>query len=267
MPSKTDINPKTGLAYAVNPQTRQWDDNYWSNVVEPNLRSANPLDAVNRTIQTAVDAYSKQFDEYTKKGKEFDTSNPFVYDDVLANQKTVAKQELDPYYQQTLGDFLTGIQTQRTRSVEDQHNLLDQLGANEDTFNRNQQQNETQSIEQANNQAADNGLYGSGQQLRTTGQIQANTNQNVGDYAANAQRQRNQSDLTVGRTAQDLALQESQRRRDLNQEEQYNINNQALGETGNLQNQHEFNRQQYVGAIPGSNPLLSDVNTYKLLGA
>lgn len=38
MPNKGDINPQTGLPYAVNPQTGQWDDNYWATVVEPALK-------------------------------------------------------------------------------------------------------------------------------------------------------------------------------------------------------------------------------------
>ena len=39
MPSKSDINPATGQSYATNPSTGQWDDNYWANVVEPQLKS------------------------------------------------------------------------------------------------------------------------------------------------------------------------------------------------------------------------------------
>lgn len=38
-PSKTDINPATGKAFAVNPQTGAWDDNYWATVVEPSLKA------------------------------------------------------------------------------------------------------------------------------------------------------------------------------------------------------------------------------------
>jgi hypothetical protein len=37
MASKSDINPATGKAYAVNPATGVWDDNYWAQVVEPQL--------------------------------------------------------------------------------------------------------------------------------------------------------------------------------------------------------------------------------------
>ena len=38
MPSKGDINPVTGKAYAINPSTGVWDDNYWANTVEPQLK-------------------------------------------------------------------------------------------------------------------------------------------------------------------------------------------------------------------------------------
>jgi len=38
MADKGDINPATGKAYAVNPATGQWDDNYWANTVEPQLK-------------------------------------------------------------------------------------------------------------------------------------------------------------------------------------------------------------------------------------
>ena len=39
MPNKTDINPATGKAYAVNPATGVFDDNYWANTVEPQLKT------------------------------------------------------------------------------------------------------------------------------------------------------------------------------------------------------------------------------------
>jgi hypothetical protein len=38
MADKGDINPATGKAYAINPATGVWDDNYWANVVEPGLK-------------------------------------------------------------------------------------------------------------------------------------------------------------------------------------------------------------------------------------
>lgn len=40
---KGDTNPQTGKAYAVNPSTGAWDDNYWANVVEPQMIAKDPV--------------------------------------------------------------------------------------------------------------------------------------------------------------------------------------------------------------------------------
>lgn len=62
MPSKTDINPATGKAYAINPSSGVWDDNYWANVVEPQFRSANPSPSVSSggTTGSSADLLAKQ---------------------------------------------------------------------------------------------------------------------------------------------------------------------------------------------------------------
>lgn len=38
VPGKFDINPATGKAYGFNPATNSMDDNYWGNIVEPQLK-------------------------------------------------------------------------------------------------------------------------------------------------------------------------------------------------------------------------------------
>jgi hypothetical protein len=43
MPSKSDINPQTGKAYAINPSTNQWDDNYFATQVEPKLKTSSGM--------------------------------------------------------------------------------------------------------------------------------------------------------------------------------------------------------------------------------
>ena len=41
-PGKSDINPATGKAYAINPATGVWDDNYYSTTVEPQMTGGVP---------------------------------------------------------------------------------------------------------------------------------------------------------------------------------------------------------------------------------
>lgn len=56
MPDKSSINPATGKAYAVNPATGQWDDNYWANVVEPQLKASASGAPGGDSSSSAIDA-------------------------------------------------------------------------------------------------------------------------------------------------------------------------------------------------------------------
>src|SRR5436190_22792065 len=90
--SKTDINPATGKAYAVNPSTGNFDDNYWANVVEPSLRGGggggdggegNPVDQL---LTNVINQYTDQLNAYNKRYSDYTTNNPFVFDDVLKEE-------------------------------------------------------------------------------------------------------------------------------------------------------------------------------------
>jgi len=74
---KSDINPSTGQAYAVNPASGVWDDTYWSEVVEPSLGGGSgssrntPLDLSSipsslgfaKELATSEDLYLKALTE------------------------------------------------------------------------------------------------------------------------------------------------------------------------------------------------------------
>src|SRR5690606_14277060 len=110
MPSKNDINPATGQPYAVNPATGVWDDNYFATQVEPMLKKqfGNPvLDYLNSVASETA----KRMEEYNKKVSDFDAANPYAPDEWLADEKAQAEQRLDPYYTQTLNDYLQGVAT------------------------------------------------------------------------------------------------------------------------------------------------------------
>src|SRR3990167_8392914 len=70
--------------------------------------------------QSIFDAINKQNEKFIAKIKEFDEKNPFVYDTILEEEMKKVGQRLDPYYKQTLDDFLTSINRKRTRSLEDE---------------------------------------------------------------------------------------------------------------------------------------------------
>ncbi len=59
MPSKSDINPSTGKPYAVNPASGVWDDNYWANVVEPQLKAKFPSRSSTPASAPAIDPFAQ----------------------------------------------------------------------------------------------------------------------------------------------------------------------------------------------------------------
>ncbi len=268
MPSKTDINPKTGQMYAVNPATGNFDDNYWANVVEPQLRASaggTTGNTAQQLIQASIDKYTKQTEEYTKKYKEFDVSNPFDWDKILGEERTKVTQRLEPYYTQTLNDYLQGIETKRTRSAEDERTILSEINADVDFYKGQSAQTLIDAIGKSREGYADTGLLSSGQALRGEGQLATTAGTNLQRYLTTAERATSKATLAGQRLGEDLTLEERIKRRDLAQEKGYNVETGAL--TGRTQRlgQWQFEKGQYTGAPPGTNPLLYDQSLYGFL--
>lgn len=266
MPKKSDINPQTGLPYAVNPATGQWDDNYWANVVEPKLKATNGISSDN-VIQTAIDSFTKQIGDYNNKLTQYDKANPFAFDQVLATERGKATQQLDPYYSQTLNDLITGINTQRTRSQEDTNTLLSELNADTSAYTGQAKIDLNNALEKSANGYAGAGLYSSGAAQRSQGQTIQQSNADVANYNRGITSQQNRAITGNTRNLQDLALQEKQKTRDINQEKSYNVESTALSNARNAQLQNEFERQQFAGAAPGVNPISYSNTLYSILGA
>lgn len=264
MPSKSDINPDTGKPYAVNPATGAWDDNYFAQVVEPQLRNIYS-DPVSDLLNPIIDKYTQQLENYQKKYKEYNEKNPFVFDTVLAEEKKKVGQRLDPYYEQTLSDYLKGVETKRSRSIEDERRVLGELQQDTDQFVGREKNRLLDAIERSREGYSDAGLYSSGKRFREQGQLEANTNETLSD--ALTQKNRKEQDVATGRKRleEDLTLDEKLKRRDLEKEKTYQTEMQSYTETQRRQQQNEFERQQYAGAIPGVDTGQLGTSLYKLL--
>jgi len=115
MPSKFDINPATGKQYGVNPATGVQDDNYWANVVEPQLKYGGSTSG--STGQDATSIYEqfmqKSADLYASKQNELNqymTNNPFSFDEALA--RSAVETEYNPWYADKLKQYTTSAQRQ-----------------------------------------------------------------------------------------------------------------------------------------------------------
>lgn len=117
IPSKSDINPATGQAYAVNPATGVWDDTYWAEVVEPQLKaqygevSGGAEDYVSKLIETLTR-------DIVPSALEFDPE---------ASRRAM-EEEWDPYFDELLQDYLTEVGLGRTREEENLATYLETLG-------------------------------------------------------------------------------------------------------------------------------------------
>ena len=264
---KGDIDPKTGHRYAENPNKGWiWDDQYWSEVQEPALKAAY-MNTPAGLIQTVMDDYNKKFDEYTRKYNEFDKNNPFVFDKVLGEERAKVSQRLDPYYNQTLSDYLTGVDLQRKRGLEDERKILTEINQDVTKLTGQQQLEAQDAIDRSREGAVDAGLYTSGARLRAQGRIEEAQGRAEDQTLQTAERKTKDVQLTGERQKQDLGLQETRTRRDIEQERQYQTESQSLTEVDRLQKQRAFEQGQYAGVFPGNDPNRYQSSLYSLLGA
>lgn len=160
----------------------------------------NPLQQINQAIQTS---FQKLQDQATKAFKDYTGSNPFSYDKVLAEKTKSASEQIDPYYNQLLGDYLDGVQRKLDRGFNDTQDLLSELSASKASYMTSSINNTANATEQAQQQFADAGLTGSGAALRAEGQIKQNSNADLTDYLRKSALSGQQAQTNLQRNVQD----------------------------------------------------------------
>jgi hypothetical protein len=170
--------------------------------VAPTTPSSNsPLEDVNKALE---DSFQKLQNEVVQKFGQYQGGNPFKVDQVLADKTTEAKEQIDPYYDQLLGDYLSGVTRKINRGNDDTRDLLSELSASTDSYMQDANNNENNSINTAQQGFAENGLIGSGDQLNAEGQIKQNTGANVADYTRKADAQTKQLTNANTRNIEDI---------------------------------------------------------------
>ncbi len=118
---KTDINPATGKMYAVNPQTGNFDDNYWAQVAEPALKAQYGGGA-------STGATTSNLSGLTGQGTFGDIVKQALQMTQTANQPAIQS------YQQSLPEVATKYATQKAgleakiKPLEDRYKaLLDEI--------------------------------------------------------------------------------------------------------------------------------------------
>lgn len=231
----------------------------------------------NSAIDAILDAQSEVNQKYFAKVKEFDEKNPFKYDKVLADEIAKTGERLDPYYKQTLNDYLRGIKTKTERSIEDERRTLSDISLDIDAYSRDTKQNLEDALSKSREGYADVGMYFSGNQLKNTAKTGLESNENMSDYTRTQDNRVRDIKLSGSRLRdEDLPYEQSLFQRDVGQygangefsrgaRSEAEVRLQALPEVGRRQQQREFELRQYAGPPPGVTPGQYYLDTYSLL--
>jgi len=216
--------------------------------------AGNPLQS---SADMISNAYQSFLDNYASKVKDFDAANPFSFDEVLATKRTEVSQRLDPWYTQTLDDYLRGVTLKRNRGLSDERTLLSELSADTETYiGRNKQLLDEAKATSAEGYA-DSGLFFSGSRMRKGGMLESESGQTLQSYLTTADRAANKARLGTSRTMEDLAIDESTKRRDLERQKYADVESASLNETNLAQMRRNLEKAQYLGSPFASSSLSS----------
>jgi len=205
-------------------------------------------------LQSLKDELTKQFDELAKRTKEFDTNNPFVFDEALA--KASAEERFNPYYDAELKDFTQGIERQK-QSQEGSMKLLTDL-------NRIQVGQDKRNLDEAISAAEEGyagaGLYNSGAKERATGQAAISGQ----DTANTRSLQYNESLAGGNRSLAEIAQNKATGERRLGAAQTTDIQTEIEKQKAEEEARHATERLQYIGS-PYTSSITGGIN--QLLGS
>ena len=140
---------------------------------------SDPAVDINAAIE---DAFNKLNTEVAKRWGEYKSNNPFRIDEVLASKSAEAKEQIDPYYNETLSDYLTGVERKISRGTQDTRDMLAELQADTSSFSRDIQFGLDQAINKSREGFAGAGLYSSGQRYGAEGLLQRRAGDELSDF-------------------------------------------------------------------------------------
>jgi hypothetical protein len=196
-------------------------------------------------INSILDDITKPLKEATERAGKFDRENPFVFDEVLAEQS--ANERLSPYYESELRDFMTGVVRARGRTLEDEKRLRTELDTTTETTSARIRRNVEETIKSSEEGFAGSGLLTSGARERTTGVEKIEGDENLGDFMRKQEGARNESQIREGRTLQDIGTKEATGIRTSTAAKDTAITTDVLDQQKEANQKREFERQQFIG--------------------
>lgn len=145
--------------------------------------SSNPAAGYNDpAMQLAKDtiaASKAASDQYQGGISAYDKANPFSQSDILAKEATNAAKSVNPYYDQLLTNYITGVTNLRGNTLQDEMRAVSKLQADSDAFTGQAKKLLDTTLTTVGQNFSDAGSYDSGARARTQGIAEADTGYDI----------------------------------------------------------------------------------------
>lgn len=215
-------------------------------VSKPVVQKTAPIKTADQIINERMEA---QIEEFKKKTAEYDAKNPFAFDEELA--KNAVLQEISPFYDQKLSDFLQGIESQRGRSVVDEQNLLADLKADTESYTGRAKMELDRAVNASREGFSDAGLFFSGRRLREEGGLTEESQFKTGEFMRGQQIREREAGLLGARTREDLERQQRMGQRDILREKGIDVAEDVGVARRREGLQSQLEKTEFLGQAPG----------------
>ena len=180
---------------------KEQGNNKWGGYVAS--QQSSPQSAANTSIETAFNNLNQ---EVAKRFKQYNQASPFKIDDVLKAKRAEAGEQIDPYYNETLSNYLMGVERKLTRGAQDTADLLSELSGQTTAYSENAQFKLSEAINRAGEGYAGVGLFESGARYRTEGLLERDTSSQIQDFLRRQEFKEDIARTGLERTQQDIGL-------------------------------------------------------------
>ena len=212
---------------------------------------------VNQTIdsllQAMVNPLQAEIESWWKRLDEYDKNNPFAFDEALA--KASAGERLNPYYDASLNEFMTGVRRSSTRSVEDMTRTIGELNADATKLSEQERLATQEAIRSSEEGFAGAGLFFSGKRERQTGLEEVQGGQAQEAIQTNLERGMGSAARSNTRIQEDLALQTARTNRLTEAERTTALQTDIAKQKKESALQRGLEQLQFAGKVPGANAM------------
>jgi len=138
-------------------------------------------------INALVEPILEELGEFEQRVKDFGLEGPFAFDEALARE--ASKEIVDPYYDQLLNEFVSGIEMRRQQGATEEKELLGALSKSKEYESGNLRRQIENAIDSTEKGYELSGLYQSGERRSAVGKREA-AGQTEMDRLAETYRQR-----------------------------------------------------------------------------